>query len=460
MIHNFMILSPTWRGYAKSPRPLKVAGFFQESKDSHIINNLLAKLAALQLGRAVHQTLEVIGHALFANRALDALDDQLAGFLPAHILEHHDTREDDRARVDLVESGVFRRGSVGRLEDGKARVIVDIGARGDADAADLRGHGVGDMVAVEVHRRDHIVLGRARQNLLEEGVGDGVLDQQFAGVQGSLLLGVGGVLALLGLGALPLRPGVGLVAVLFVSDLISPILEGTFGELHDIALVDNRQAATFARKRIVERRAHQTLGAFLTDRLDADAGGLRETNRIDAQLFLHELDDLLGFVALGPPLDAGIDVFGIFAEDDHIAFLGLFDRARHALEPAHRAHACVQVKLLAKRDVQRAKPPADRRGQRALDGDQALANRVEGRLRKPLTGDLLGLLPGINLLPLNLALAAVGLLDRSVENPLGRRPDIRADSVSLNKRNDRIVRDHKLAIFFFRNILSHDQSPN
>jgi hypothetical protein len=72
--------------------------------------------------------------------------------------------------------GVLGRGAVGGLEHGVAGDVVDVAARGDADAADLRGQRVGEVVAVEVQRGDHVVLGRTQQHLLQEGVGDGVLD--------------------------------------------------------------------------------------------------------------------------------------------------------------------------------------------------------------------------------------------------------------------------------------------
>ena len=46
----------------------------------------------------------------------------------------------------------------------------------DADAADLRGERVRDVVAVQVRRRDHVVLARAQEDLLQERVRDHVLD--------------------------------------------------------------------------------------------------------------------------------------------------------------------------------------------------------------------------------------------------------------------------------------------
>ena len=74
-------------------------------------------------------------------------------------------------------------------------------------------------------------------------------------------------------------------------------------------------------------------------------------------------------------LEAGVDVLGVLPEDHHVDGFGVLHRRRHALEPAHRAQAHVEVEDLAQRDVQRADAAADRRGQRPLDPDQVLAER-------------------------------------------------------------------------------------
>ena len=50
--------------------------------------------------------------------------------------------------------------------------VVDVAAGRDADAADLRRERVGEVVAVEVQRRDDVELLRAREHLLERDVGD------------------------------------------------------------------------------------------------------------------------------------------------------------------------------------------------------------------------------------------------------------------------------------------------
>ena len=170
----------------------------------------IAELAALHLLRSFHQAGEVVGDGLVADGAVHALDDQVGRLGPAQVAEHHLARENDRAGVDLVEIGVLGGGAVGRLEDGVARIVVDVAARRDADAAHLGRQRVGEIIAVEVRRGDHVEFGGTRQHLLQRDVGDGVLDHDLARGQGRLLLGVGLVFTFLGLGLFPLVPGVGL----------------------------------------------------------------------------------------------------------------------------------------------------------------------------------------------------------------------------------------------------------
>jgi hypothetical protein len=40
----------------------------------------------------------------------------------------------------------------------------------------LRGERVAEVIAIEIQRRDHVEIRRAREDLLERDVGDGVLD--------------------------------------------------------------------------------------------------------------------------------------------------------------------------------------------------------------------------------------------------------------------------------------------
>ena len=60
-----------------------------------------------------------------------------------------------------------------------AEAVADIRARSHAQAADLRGAGVGEVVAVQVGRGEDLIFVGARQDLLEDGIGDAVVDQDF-----------------------------------------------------------------------------------------------------------------------------------------------------------------------------------------------------------------------------------------------------------------------------------------
>src|SRR5207237_409219 len=80
-------------------------------------------------------------------------------------------------------------------------------------------------------------------------------------------------------------------------------------------------------------------------------------------------------------LDAGVDVLGVFAEDDHFDFFGMLHRRRHTLEPSYWPQADIEVEQLPQRDIERAHPAADRRGQRALDADQKFAKRLDRLIR-------------------------------------------------------------------------------
>jgi hypothetical protein len=60
------------------------------------------------------------------------------------------------------------------------------------------------------------------------------------------------------------------VAELLRRHLVAPVLEGALGELHDVALVDQRHRRPLVVDGVLDRLAHQPLAAELADRLDAD----------------------------------------------------------------------------------------------------------------------------------------------------------------------------------------------
>ena len=193
----------------------------------------------------------------------------------------------------------------------------------------------------------------------------------------------------------------------------------------------------------------EPLRTLLRDRLDADAAHLAD---VPAEALLQEAAQLLGFGRTGLDLEAGVDVLGVLAKDDHVDQFGVLDRRGHALEPAHRAQADVEVEDLAQRDVERAEAAADRRGERALDADQVVAKVGDGLLGQPVAGLVEGLLSGEDFLPLD-GLAV--LLRGRVEDELGRGPDVDADAVALDERDDGVVRDVEFAVGVLCDFLSH-----
>src|SRR5699024_512098 len=153
-------------------------------------------------------------------------------------------------------AGVLGRGAVGGFEDRVAGQIVDVGARRDADPAHLRGEGVGDVVAVQVHRGDDAVLLGTRQDLLQERVGDYILhDYTIRQPAPGAAVDLDG-------------------AVLLPGHLIPPVPEAALGELHDVALVDQRHVRLRLCQRVVDGAADQPLRSLFGDRLDPNGAGL------------------------------------------------------------------------------------------------------------------------------------------------------------------------------------------
>ena len=228
---------------------------------------------------------------------------------------------------------------MGGFEHRVARQVVDVAARGDADTADLRSERVGEVVAVEVERRDDRVLSGAQEDLLQERIGDHVLDDDVVARLRVLELAPWAAIA-------ELR------AKLALRQVVAPVTKSTFGELHDVALVHQGDRRLVVVDGVLDRLANQTLGAFPGHRLDADARGVGEADLLDAEVFLKDLDQALGLLALRLELNAGVDVFGVLAEDHHVGLVRLLDRRRHAGEILDRAQADVEVEFLTQRHIQ------------------------------------------------------------------------------------------------------------
>ena len=307
--------------------------------------------------------------------------------------------------------------------------VRQVGTRSNTDTAHFCRQSVRQVVTVQVQGRDHVIFGRTQQNLLQHGIGNGVFnDDVLAGVR-----------------VLELHPRTSiqqLGAKFVLGDFVAPIFEGTFGELHDVAFVHDGQRLAVVINHVLQRFAHQTLGALLGNRLDADTAIRIETDLLDTHFLFEELDDFFRFRRTGFPLDARVDVFGVLTEDGHVNVLRILHWAWHASEPAHWTQADIQIELLAQGHVQGANAAADWRGQRTFDRYDVVAYGFEGFFRQPgvLIVNLGRFFAGVNFHPGNFALAVVGLGNRRVDDFDHHRTDINADTITFDKRNDRIVR--------------------
>src|SRR5712691_4005478 len=239
----------------------------------HGLDDGRPELRALHLPRALHEAREVVGDHLGLDRLLQPGDDPVRRIGPSQVAQHHLAREDDRARVDLVLTRVFGCGAVRRLEQRVPGLVVDVRAGRDADPAHLRRQGVRHEIAREVGGRDDVELVGPGEDLLEEGVGDRVLDEDPARR-----------------GPAPaLVPRHGPVAELALGQRVAPLHEHPFRVLLDVPLVDERHA----------------LAAVLDGVAD---GG-------DLHLLPEEVHHLPALGRPLRPLDAGVDVLGVLAED-------------------------------------------------------------------------------------------------------------------------------------------------
>lgn len=54
-------------------------------------DDVVSEFGALTEGGAFHLAFEVVGDGFVADGAVDSLDDEVGGFVPAHVAEHHFT---------------------------------------------------------------------------------------------------------------------------------------------------------------------------------------------------------------------------------------------------------------------------------------------------------------------------------------------------------------------------------
>ncbi len=208
--------------------------------------------------------------------------------------------------------------------------------------------------------------------------------------------------------------------------------------------MDERHRLAVIVDRIIKRRLDEPLRTFERYRLDADRGRLRKAYLLHTHLADEERLHLLNFRRAVHPLDTGIDVFGILAENHHVGEFGTLHRARHALEVAHRSEAHVEIELLTHRHVDGTDSAADRSRERSLDRDETFAADVKRLLRQPLASRVERLFAREHFAPCDLALPAVRLFNRGIPNDHRGLGNVRTRAVAFNERNLRIFGNAEL----------------
>ena len=138
-------------------------------------------------------------------------------------------------------------------------------------------------------------------------------------------------------------------------------------------------------------------------------------------------------------LDAGVDVFGVLAEDDDVEFFRVLHGAGDAGVVLHGADALVEIHQLAQGDVERTNAAADGRGEGSFDGDAEVDGGLDGVIGQPVLGFAVALFAGEDFVPLDGALAAVGFGYRCVEYALGGFPDVAAGAIAFDEGDDGVV---------------------
>ena len=199
---------------------------------------------------------------------------------------------------------------------------------------------------------------------------------------------------------------------------------------------------------VLDGRPHDAPGALLGHGLDADAGSVWEPNLLCTlgECFCEDRLEFFAILVAVLELDSGINILGVLAENDHVGQFRLLHGTGHALEPAHRAQAGVQVENLAQGDIDRTDAAANRRCKRPLDTDEIFTKRSHGVVWQPFIKFVLGFLSGEHLEPNDLFCAAVGFLHSCVEYELASSPDVRANAVAPNERDDWVIRHLQVAI--------------
>ena len=226
--------------------------------------------------------------------------------------------------------------------------------------------------------------------------------------------------------------------------LVSPVPECPLRVLHYVSLVDKGDGIPVVLYGVSYGLSYQSEGACLADGLYPNS---RVRTNLCPKLLFEKVYDLFCLRALCRPLYAGINVFGVLPEDDHIYQFRPFYRAWHTLEISHGSNAGIEIKDLSQGHVKASYSLAHRGCQRAFYCNHVFGNGVQRLLGEVLTRLFLGLFTCIYLFPRYGAFSIVCLFNRGIQNHSGGPPDVWAYPVTFYERYYGIVRHVDCAIW-------------
>ena len=318
------------------------------------------------VGRAQRAAGEVPGAV-----TLEGLDDAEAECLGqlevTDVLEQHGAREDQGRGVGLALAGDVVGAAVDGLEQGD--VVADVGAGRHAQATDHAGAQVREDVTEHVLGHDDAELLRTHHQLHGHGI-----DQQVVGLDAVVLRGHG----------------------------LEGVRVDTTPHLVDVALGHQGDAADAGLTCVVECAQGQALHGLF--------GETRHQAHLALALGTHGL------------LGAGVEPLGVLPVQDQAdvrARAGQADRDG-------RAHARVQVQLLAQTDVDALEPATTGGVGRALDRQADRADQLESLLGELVVGLGLAVQARLGLDPVDLAAGHV------VQHLARGSHDLRSDAISVD----------------------------
>ncbi len=313
----------------------------------------------------------------------------------------------------------------------QCHAIANVGTGGHAQPANLRRGRIAHVIAVQIECGNHIIIGRACQQLLQHVIGNYVFNDNVFAIVG-VLHNVPGA-------AFPR-----FCTKLFAGQLVSPITECAFREFHDVALMYQGHALAVAVNGILNGLTYQPLCAECTDRFNANSAVRTD---IFAQFGVHKVNDGLCFFCFSSPFNARIHIFCVFPEDYNVHLFRFANGAGCAGNPANRPYTGVQVQNLPQGHVEAAETAADGGGKGAFNANEEFAHGFKGFFWHVVAIVQGGcFFAGVNFHPGNFAFAAIGFFYGRIPNADRGRCNVYADTISFDESDDGVIRDIQLAI--------------